>query len=154
MSSSQRSLFHEESTVFTFTLPFCAGDTFGVGELVQVEDGTHLVDLAVAAADDAPVVGDHEVAEVLVEGSGLRQPEAQAQLEQTLRPQVSQSESLRHDVFKPPVGSLFLVGFRQIQIVLPDILQRGRDAPEEKENSLLSLPECHKLALCADGHRD
>lgn len=96
-----------------------------MGQLVQVEHSTHLVDLAVALADDAAVVADHHVAEILVEGFGLRQPEAQAQLEQTLRPQVSQSKSLSHDIFKPPVRSLFLVGFRQIQIVLPDILQQG-----------------------------
>lgn len=73
------------------------------------------------------------MAEVLVEGFGLWQPEAQAQLEQALWPQVSQSKSLGHDIFKPPVGSLFLVGFRQIQIVLPDVLQRGRKAQRESE---------------------
>lgn len=159
--NAQHSLFQvkEKSTVvhfvFTFTLPFFVGDAFGVGQLVQVEHGTHLVDLTVALADDAIVVADHHVAEILVEGFGLRQPEAQAQLEQTLWPQVSQSKSLSHDIFKPPVRSLFLVGFRQIQIVLPDILQRGRDAPMRKRGKgetkqSLSLFECQKRALCAD----
>lgn len=54
----------------------------------------------------------------------MRQPEAQAQLQQAARLQVRQTEGLRHDIFKPPVGPLFLVGFRQIQEVLPDVLQR------------------------------
>ena len=92
--------------------------------MVQAEHSTHLAELTVTFAGDAAVVVDHEVAEIQVEGFGLRQPEAQAQLEQALWLQVSQSKSLGHDIFKPPVRSLFLVGFRQVQIVLPDILQR------------------------------
>lgn len=111
-------------------LPLSLCDTFGVGQLVQVEHSTHLADLTVSFADDAAVVADHVVREILVKGFGLRQHEAQAQLEQALWLQVSQSESLSHDIFKPPVGSLFLVGFRQIQIVLPDILHTERKAPK------------------------
>lgn len=113
-------------------LPTPPGNTPGVGELVQVEHGTHLADLAVALTGDAAVVVDHVVTEVPAEGFGLRQQEAQAQLEQASWPEVSQSESLGHDIFQPPIRSLFLVGFRQIQIVLPDILQGGRKAPRRE----------------------
>ena len=113
-------------------LPFALCDTSGVGQLVQVEHSTHLADFTVPVTDDAAVVSDHVVPEVLVEGSGLRQPEAQAQLEQAPRPQVSQSKRLSHDIFEPPVGPLFLIGFRQIQIVLPDILQMERKAPKRE----------------------
>lgn len=67
------------------------------------------------------------MAEVGVEGFGLWLQKAQAQLKEALWLQVSQSERFSHDIFKPPVGLLFLVGFRQIQIVLPDILQRERE---------------------------
>ena len=91
------------------------------------------------------------MAEIHGEGFGLRQPEAQAQLEQALWPQVSQSKSLSHDIFKPPVRSLFLVGFRQIQIVLPDILQREKSTEREGERKKsLSLFEYQKQFLCAD----
>lgn len=133
-------------------LPVCTGSTFGVGLLVQVENGTHLVDLAAPITDDAAAVVDHEVGEVLIEGFALRQQEAQAQLKQTFRLQVSQSKSLGHDVFQPPVGLLFLVGFRQIQIVLPDILQRGRKEPHrrrqrEKERQF----ESQNQVLCLIG---
>lgn len=113
-------------------LPFSLRDALGVGQLVQVEHSAHLSDLTLAVTDDAAVVAHHVVTEILVEGFGLRQPEAQAQLEQALWLQVSQSESLGHDIFKPPVRSLFLVGFRQIQIVLPDILQRGRKSTKRE----------------------
>lgn len=111
------------------------GDTLGVGELVQEEHGTHLVEPAVALAGGAAVVTDHEVGEVAAEGGGLRQPEAQAQFQQAGRPQVGQSKRLRHDVFQPPVGLLFLVGFRQIQIVLPDVLEGRRRREKESFQS-------------------
>lgn len=70
-------------------LPFSLCDTFGVGQLVQVEHSTHLADLTVSFTDDAAVIADHVVTEILVKGFGLRQPEAQAQLEQALWLQVS-----------------------------------------------------------------
>lgn len=114
-------------------LPSSLRDTPGVGRLVQVEHGTHLVHLAAPLTGDAAVVSDHVVAEVLVEGRGRRQVEGQAQLEEALWLQVNHSKIPSHDIFKPPVGPLFLVGFRQIQVVLPDILQRGRKAPEERQ---------------------
>lgn len=104
--------------------------TFGVGLLVQVEHGAHLSDLTAPLAGDPAVVADHEVREVQLEALGLRQQEAQAQLEETLWLQVRQTEGSGHDVFQLPVGPLFLVGFRQIQIVLPDILQGARKAAE------------------------
>lgn len=106
--------------------------TFRVGLLVQVEHGTHLLDFTVSSTDDAAVVVDHEVAEIRVKGFGLWLQKAQAQLKEALWLQVSQSESFSHDIFKPPVGLLFLVGFRQIQIVLPDILQRGREKQQKE----------------------
>ncbi len=102
------------SFIFDPSLPSSLCDTFGVGQLVQVEHSAHLAALTVAFTGDAAVVADHVVSEILIEGFGLRQPEAQAQLEQPLWLQVSQSKSLSHDIFKPPVRSLFLVGFRQI----------------------------------------
>lgn len=102
-------------------------DTLRVGQSVQVEHCTHLVDLTVTLADRADVVTNHEVCEIRVEALGLRHPEAEAQLQQAVRPQVAQSKRLRHDVFEAPVRPLFLVGFRQIQIVLPDILQGGTE---------------------------
>lgn len=80
--------------------------------MVQVEHSTHLADLAASLTGDTAIVVDHVVSEILVEGFGLWQPEAQAQLEEALWLQVSQSKSLSHDIFKPPVGSLFLIGFR------------------------------------------
>lgn len=114
--------------------PTC--DAFGVGRLVQVEHGAHLVDLTVAVTDDAAVVADHEVAEVHVEGFAVWQHEGPAQQQQAVWPQVGQSKSLRHDIFQPPVGPLFLVGFRQIQVVLPDILRRGgRKQPLRRSQS-------------------
>lgn len=102
-----------------------ASCTFGVRLLVQVEHGAHLSDLTAASTGDAAVVADHEVGEVSVEGFGLWQQKAQAQLQKTLWLQVSQPKGSGHDVFQLPVRSLFLIGFRQIQIVLPDILQKG-----------------------------
>lgn len=111
-----------------------SGDALGVGQLVQVEDGTHLVHFAVALADDAAVVADHEVAEVFSEGGRARLQEAAYQPQQAGRPQVSQSESLRHGVFQPPVGPLFLVGFRQIQVVLPDVLHRAEGEKQPFES--------------------
>lgn len=120
-----------------------SGDALGVRQLVQVEHGTHLVHLAVALADDAAVVADHEVAEVFSEVGRARLQEAASQLQQADRPQVSQSESLGHGVFQPPVGPLFLVGFRQIQVVLPDVLHTGK---EEKQP--LSLAQSQQTAFC------
>lgn len=111
------------------------------------------MDFTGSLTDDAAVEADHEVSEILVKGFGLRQPEAQAQLKQALWLQVTQSKSLSHDIFKPPVGSLFLVGFRQIQVVLPDILQRGRRAPKEMGEGgggSLGLFESQNLFLCTD----
>lgn len=125
--------------------------TFGVRQLVQVEHSTHLADLAASLTGNAAIVVDHVVAEILVEGFGLRQPEAQAQLQEALWLQVRQSKSLRHDIFKPPVGSLFLIGFRQIQIVLPDILQKERMAPRggggEEEKEVFDSFQWQKLFL-------
>lgn len=137
-------------------LPVCTGSTFGVRLLVQVENGTHLADLAASITDDAVAVVDHEVGEVLIEGFALRQHEAQAQLKQAFRLQVAQSKSLGHDVFQPPVGPLFLVGFRQIQIVLPDILQRGRKEPHRRRDKerKQSQFESQNQVLCFDWHRD
>ena len=122
--------------------------------LVQTEHSTHLIDLTAATTGYTTVIVDHEVIEIFFKGFCLRQPEAQAQLKQALWMEVSQSKSLSHDIFKPPIGSLFLVGFRQIQIVLPDILQRERKAPKsrvgEGREKLLSLFESQKQFLCAD----
>lgn len=53
-------------------------DTLGVGELVQVEHGTYLLQPAGSLTGGAAVVADEEVCEVALEGGGLRQPEAQA----------------------------------------------------------------------------
>lgn len=116
--------------------PPSSADALGVGRPVQVEDGTHLVHLAVALADDAAVVAHHEVAEVFSEARRARSQEAASQPQQARRPQVSQSESLGHGVFQPPVGPLFLVGFRQIQVVLPDVLHK-----REKEKQPLSCAQ-------------
>lgn len=112
-------------------LPSSLRDTLGVRELVQEQHRTHLVEPTVPLTGGAAVVADHEVGEVPLEGRFLRQPEAQAQLQEAVGPQVSQSKRLRHDVFQPPVGLLLLVGFRQIQIVLPDVLQ-GRWRERER----------------------
>lgn len=108
-----------------------------------MEDGTHLVHLAAALADDAAVVADHEVAEVPGEAGGAGLQEAASQPQQAGRPQVSQSKSLGHGVFQPPVGPLFLVGFRQIQVVLPDVLHGA-----EEEKQPLSLAQSQQTAFC------
>lgn len=120
-------------------LPSLLRDTLGVGELVQEEHGTHLIDPAVSLTGGAAVVTDQEVCEVAPEGCSLRQPEAQAQLQEAARPQVSQSKRLRHGVFQPPVGLLFLVGLCQVQIVLPDVLQGRRRERKRERKSLFSL---------------
>lgn len=130
-------------------LPSLLCHTPGVGQLVQEQHGTHLVDPAVPLTGGAAVVTDHEVCEVALEGGGLRQPEAQAQLQEAARPQVSQSKRLRHDVFQPPVRLLFLVGFRQIQIVLPDVLQgRRRERERERDGEKRSLFSLRKVFVC------
>ena len=126
-------------------LPSLLPHTPGVGLLVQEEHGTHLVDPAVSLTGGAVVVTDQEVCEVALKGGGLRQPEAQAQLQEAARPQVSQAKRLRHDVLQPPVGLLFLVGFRQIQIVLPDVLQGRKRGRKRGRKSLFSL---RKVIVC------
>lgn len=113
--------------------------TFVVGLLVQVKHRAHLVDLTASITGDSIIVADHKVAEILVKRFGLWQQEAQAQLKKTFWLQVFQPKSLGHDVFQPPVGLLFLVGLRQIQVVLPDILQRDRKAQKETKEERKSL---------------
>lgn len=68
-----------------------------------MEHRAHLSYLTVSFTGDAVVVVDHEVTEILVEGFGLRQAEAQAQLEEALWLEVSQSKSLSQDIFQPPI---------------------------------------------------
>jgi len=107
-----------------------------------VQRRTHLAELAVALARRGAVVRHRVVTEVHGEGLGARRREAPGEPQEAGGPQVGQPEGLRHGVLQTPRRTPALVGFRQIQEVLPDILQegggdnegeRGRERERERE---------------------